>query len=177
MDCGMNVDKLPHLARVAFAARCARRVQTLLGQFAPDISEEFLATVDQAIMLAERSGSDGRPRAGLAAAVEEAERRARGALGAGQPPASGNGCAAVPLCAPVRRAVAYAAAAAACAALEGSARAACKAVAYAEEAVHAANAAHVRAAMAGDFERLREAARREGWKDEEPVSPEFFGSL
>jgi hypothetical protein len=173
----MDVEKLPHLARVAFAARCARRVQKLLGQFSAEISEEFLETVDHAILLAEVSSTDGRPRAGLGAAVEEAERRARGALGAGQIRSSGNGSALVALSAPVRRAVAYAAAAAACAAMETSARAASKAVAYAEEAVHAANAAPVRAAMAGDFERLREAVRREGWQDEKPVSPEFFGPL
>jgi len=177
MEGRMNLEMLPHLARVAFAARCARRVQTLLSQFAPEISEEFLETVEQAILLAERSSTDGRPRAGLAQAVEEAERRARGALGAGPGRASGNGTVHVTLSAPVRRAVAYAAAAAACAALETSARAACKSLAYAEEAAHAADAAHVRAAMVSDFEKLRQAAGREGWQDEEPVSPEFFGPL
>src|SRR5438270_9357732 len=109
MEGGMNVERLPHLARVAFAARCARRVQRLLGPFSAETSEEFLETVDQAIMLAERSSSDGRPRAGLAEAVAEAERRARGALGAGQVRTAGNGSPLLPLSAPVRRAVAYAA--------------------------------------------------------------------
>src|SRR5207253_3139338 len=108
-----DVQRLPELARVAFAARCARRVQTLLSQFAPDTSQEFLDAVDLAIVLAEQSSTDGRPHRGLAAAVDEAERRARGAVGAGSGTAFGNGSAAVPMSAPVRRAVAYAAAAAA----------------------------------------------------------------
>jgi hypothetical protein len=173
----MDLQRLPCLARVAFAIRCARRAQGLLVQFAPDVSADFLGAVDQAITLAERSIADGRPCQGLAAAVEEAERRGRGAVGIAHVGSSANGSAALFLSAPVRRAVAYAAAAAACAALETSARAAAKAVTYAEEAARAANAAQLTAAMASDFEKLREAAGREGWADDEPVSPAFFGRL
>jgi hypothetical protein len=175
MGPGIDLEKLPCLARVAFAIRCARRAQGLLVQFAPDVSEDLLGAVDQAITLAERSSADGRPCKGLAAAVDEAERHARGAVGVAQVWSSGNGSDAVLLSAPVRRAVAYAAAAAACAVLETSARAASKAVSYAEEAARAANAAHLTAAMASDFEKLREAAGREGWADDQPVSPGFFG--
>lgn len=175
MGAGMDLEKLPCLARVAFAVRCARRVQGLLLRFAPDVSEDLLGAVDQAITLAERSSADGRPCKGLAAAVDEAERRARGAVGVAQVWSSGNGSAGILLSAPVRRAVAYAAAAAACAALENSARGAAKALSYAEEAARAANATDLIAAMASDFEKLREAAGREGWADDEPVSPEFFG--
>jgi hypothetical protein len=43
------------------------------------------------------------------------------------------------------------------------------------EAARAANAVHVGAAKVNDFERLKEAAGREGWDDDHPVPPEFFG--
>jgi hypothetical protein len=177
MNGGMVLEMLPRLARVAFAARCVRRVQALLGRFSPDCSEEFLETVDRAVTLAERSGAEGRPCKGLAEAAEEAERRARGAVGATRECAAETGLAAVSLSAPLRRAVAYAAAAAAFAALEPSARAAARAAAYTQEAVRAADAGYVESAMASDLERLQEAAGREGWNDERPVAPEFFEPL
>jgi hypothetical protein len=173
----MNPEKLPYLARVAFGARCARRVQTLLDQFAPTIAPEFLETIDRAITLAERSSAEGRPSAGLAEAVGEAERRARGALGVSPIQHSGNGRVPVPVAAPVVRAVAYAAAAAACAALEPSGPGATQAVAYAGDAVRAAGAADIGAAMASDFQKLEEAASRLGWNDQTRVSPAFFERL
>jgi hypothetical protein len=177
MNRPLDLEKLPYLARVAFAARCARRVQALLGRGSPDVPEGFWEAVDHAITLAERAGADGWPGAGLAKAVEEAERRARGALGVAQVWACGTGSGSVPPSAPVRRAVAYTAAAAACAALETSVRATSKAMVYAEEAARAANAVHVGPGMVNDFETLKEAAGREGWEDDHPVPPEFFRPL
>src|SRR5689334_23188292 len=142
-------EKLPSLARVAFAARCARRVQTLLRQSSPSISEEFLETIDRAITLAEHSSANGRPSTGLADAVAEAERRAHGPGCICPVRASENAPVTIPLAVPVVRAVAYAAAAAACAALEPSSRAAFTAIVYANEAVRAANVLPLRTPMTG----------------------------
>lgn len=177
MNDGLCLESLPCLTRLAFAVRCVRRVQVLLGLSSASVSEDFLEAVDRAVALAEQSSVLGRPCVGLAEAAEEAERRARGAVGVARAcdavPNGGSMC--VP--APVRRAVAYAAAAAAHAALEHSAHAASRAVAYAEEAVRAADARDVGAAMAGDLEKVREAVQREGWNDEKGVAPGFFAPL
>ncbi len=66
-----EIAALPRWARVAFAARCARRVQPLFQAFWPEAPPEHVAAVDTAITLAERAaaGSAG-ARAAYGAARE-----------------------------------------------------------------------------------------------------------
>ncbi|MCZ7633848.1 hypothetical protein FBT69_05385 [Synechococcales cyanobacterium CNB] len=51
---------LPRWARVAFAARCARRVQPLFAHFRQKAPKEHIEAVDTAITLTERSAADAR---------------------------------------------------------------------------------------------------------------------
>jgi len=55
----MQVDpeRLPHWTRVAFAARCARRVQPLFAEAWPEAPQTRVAAVERAIALAERSAT------------------------------------------------------------------------------------------------------------------------
>jgi hypothetical protein len=67
----MDVDtgRLRHWSRVAFAARCARRVQPLFREAWPDAIERRKAAIEEAITLAEQSAAEGRPLEGLNEAV------------------------------------------------------------------------------------------------------------
>ncbi|HLO39609.1 MAG TPA: hypothetical protein VK176_01200, partial [Phycisphaerales bacterium] len=49
-----EIAALPRGARVAFAARCARRVQPLFTHFWPDAPRKHVEAIDNAITLAER---------------------------------------------------------------------------------------------------------------------------
>ena len=70
--------EIPHWARVAFAAYCARLVYPLLTEGWPDIPAERTDGVRRAIDLAEMSAAEGRAIAGL----KEAEMDAVGTAGA-----------------------------------------------------------------------------------------------
>lgn len=59
---------LPRWAMVAWAARCARRVQPVLSEVWPDRSQTILAAVDRAIELAESSAAKAQADPGLASA-------------------------------------------------------------------------------------------------------------
>ncbi|MFN0146596.1 MAG: hypothetical protein ACKVT1_08805, partial [Dehalococcoidia bacterium] len=52
--------KLPRWARVAFAARCARRVQPLFLKHWPSAPKEHVEALDKAITLAETAARSGR---------------------------------------------------------------------------------------------------------------------
>jgi hypothetical protein len=73
-------ERLPHWARVAFAARCARRVQPLFAAAWPDAAPARVAAVERAIALAERSAAERRAYDGLRAAFIEAIQAAGRAL-------------------------------------------------------------------------------------------------
>jgi len=78
----MQVDpeRLPHWSRVAFAARCARRVQPLFAEAWPGAAPARVAAVERAIALAERSAAERRSCDGLRAAYIEAIQAAGRAL-------------------------------------------------------------------------------------------------
>jgi hypothetical protein len=78
----MRVDpgRLPHWTRVAFAARCARRVQPLFAQAWPNATPDRVTAVEQAIALAERSAAEQRACDGLRKAVLGAVQAAGRAL-------------------------------------------------------------------------------------------------
>jgi Domain of unknown function (DUF4375) len=71
---------LPHWKRVAFAARCARRVFPLLTRFWPDIPGNYPRSVLRAIELAEQSAAQEEPAPGLRDATIEAAVTAGAAL-------------------------------------------------------------------------------------------------
>src|SRR4051794_10395189 len=52
-----EIDRLPRLARVAFAARCARRVLPKFRQAWPDAPAVYAEAVRAAVELAERTGA------------------------------------------------------------------------------------------------------------------------
>jgi hypothetical protein len=64
--------RLPHWSRVAFAARCARRVQPLFQRAWPDATAGRKAAVEKAIQLAEQSASEKRAHSGLREAICDA---------------------------------------------------------------------------------------------------------
>ena len=55
----VNVSDLPHLARIAFAARCARTVQPLFVELWPVASPQALNFLEKAIATAERVAESG----------------------------------------------------------------------------------------------------------------------
>jgi hypothetical protein len=73
-------DRLPHWSRVAFAAECARRVQTLLTSAWPGASLSLLGDVERAIAMAEQSAVEGQARDSLKEAASAALRAAGRAL-------------------------------------------------------------------------------------------------
>jgi hypothetical protein len=174
-----QLQKLPRWARVAFAARCARRAQRLLTRAPSEMAGPIGQTVEAVITLAERFGSDGRPCMGLEGAITAVEGHARAAASSVQARSFWGGSGTVSVSQAVRDAVIRAAAAAARAASETSTSAywASQAVALAGEAGQAFKAADFPAGIERDFRLLREATDREGWTDETPVSPNVFGTL
>ena len=161
-----DLRKLPRWAIVAFAARCARRVQPLFAKYWKDAPKEHIEAVDRAITLSEASARVGRPEASLSDAADAA-RVAAAAYAAVD--------AAAYAAADAADAAAYAAVdarAAADAAVD--ARAAARAAAYAA-ARAAADAAD--AAAWSDYDRLLELATAERWAHDAPVDPDRLGPL
>lgn len=174
-----QLQKLPRWARVAFAARCARRAQRLLARAPAEMAGALGQTVEAVITLTERFGSAGRPCMGLEGAITAVEGQARAAASSVQASSFWGGSSTVSVSQAVRDAVIRVAAAAARAASETSTSAywASQAVALVGEAGQAFKSAEFPAAIERDFRLLREAADREGWTDDTPVSPQFFGTL
>lgn len=80
---GPIIDNLPHWARVAYAAHCARTVLPLVARHWPEMSEEYRGYILTAIELAEWSAAEGRPADGLKQAQMHATMAAGAALIAG----------------------------------------------------------------------------------------------
>lgn len=166
--------QLPRWAVVAFAARCARRVQPLFTKYWAKAPDEYVMTINTAITLAESSARVGRAdapvgRAHVAAGVVAYDAARPGAYeGVAYEgpiyPAAG------------AAAVARAAAGAAAAAADANAGAAAADAAYA--AAGAARAySFALAAIRPDFELLKSLAAFEGWTPESPVDPDLLGPL
>jgi len=155
-----EIELLPRWAQVAFAARCARRVQPLILHDWPEAPQIFLDNIDKAITLAEASAADP------ASASEKADAAtfARAAYAAYAADAA---AARAAYAADAARA-AYADDAAAAADAARAAYAAADAATFARVAVRAIRA---------DFELLGAFARREGWDNDTPVPPEVFGPM
>ena len=65
----INLKKLSHWGRVAFAAKCVRRVQPIFVESWPESSAARRESVEIAIQLSERSAIERRPIEGLKAAA------------------------------------------------------------------------------------------------------------
>jgi hypothetical protein len=161
---------LPRGAVLAFAARCAQRVEPLFQAMWPDAPQEHLNALDQAIRVAaERNSPDA-----ASAACDKADAASR---------AAGNASAARAVARTAALAAMWAARAAAHA--DDGMRVAEEASISADVAMHAVGAGNykpdstgeIRRAMRLDFELLRQAAAREEWTDETLVTLEFFGPL
>ncbi|HLN33571.1 MAG TPA: hypothetical protein VK395_37945 [Gemmataceae bacterium] len=173
---------LPRFARVAFAAKCGRRVQNLLRIFMPTLEQQVFDVFERALVLAERVGAKDLPTDSLADAANEAHRYASALIGLAQmcPPGSS------PKPVPAANIVAYNVgnAVAACArAADAATRQddetasdfAFDAYSFADSAARCANAAGIENVMHYDFQILRQAAERGELNDESPVSQGFSG--
>ena len=154
-----EISKLPRWAIVAFAARCARRVEPIFRLAWPDAPKKHIHAVADAIEVAEISAS-------IASTAVSASARTAAAVEAAY--------------AAARAATAVKAAYAAVEAAYVAARAA--AVAITASAVEAANAAIGAGTVAtreirADYEKLLKASKAEKWTDATAVSPGFFGPL
>jgi hypothetical protein len=172
-----EIQALPHWARVAFAARCARSVLPLFGHSWPTAKRERVAAVESAISWAERSAAEGQPVPNLREATSNAIRVA--------------GAAILPICGstsdeelPVGESaclvasfVAKSAEWAARAADENSSRSAdgaLEAYSHAREAARLAEEPELLDRLHGDFEGLTRVARRGDWDDRTPVPSTVF---
>jgi len=184
--------KLPCWASVAFAARCARRIQPLFARWRGATTEQIDA-VEHAITVAENAAAAadsaraadyaGRSAAAAAAhyaAAADSARAAADSAGRAADAAAAH-YAAADYAAAAARAADYAAAAARAADSAAAARVVAARAADSAAAAHvvaaAAALAATREAMRFDFELLRTAAKREQWTDDTPVPPEFFGPI
>ena len=190
----LEISELPLQARVAFAARCARRVLPLFRYGRPDAPPEHAKALSHAIRVAEGVGLD----VGSGGGDYAANAVARANVAAVNAVAHAN--ASVDVGGDVRGAHAHAYAASSAAdaaraaqkayasvdadpALATSADAGALAYAASADAVAAAAAvgananATVVAAINSDFGVLRKAAIEAQWSDHTPVPPEFFGPM
>lgn len=160
------VESLPHWAKVAFAARCARRIQPFFIHFWPNAPAEHVTNVDDAISLAEKAARDADDRPIARRADYTAAIAAHG-----------------PDHADVRDgavAVARAAALAAHAVKSDAHLEAFDAQEAALEAALASSPTHydaTRTASERDLARLRQAAEENGWTDDTPVPSDILGPL
>lgn len=173
--------QLPHWARVAFAARCARRVFPLFSIYWPNALPERPEAVVRAIELAERSAAQGRPANGLKEAVTNATMVSGMAIAtslygfpdADEPvPADGNAGAKASFVTKVAERAAEAAQVAPSESLEAASdafRFAWSLCSGKEEALLAS--------IYRDLANLCRVARRGRWTDETPVPPSVFDLL
>jgi hypothetical protein len=176
------VSRLPHWARVAFAARCGRLVLPQLQANWPGVLAERVQAVLTALELAEQSAREGRPAPGLKKAVMNATVTAGAALLGlyGAPPEmddreplppDGNAAARA-------AAVAKAAESAARAASSPPEESLAEALAALDFAGSAAEGnSDIRTALVRDLTDLGNAVRDQGWDDTTPVPEDIWKPL
>ncbi|HVK17520.1 MAG TPA: hypothetical protein VM533_11280 [Fimbriiglobus sp.] len=165
-----EIAKLPRWARVAFAARCARRVMPLFMHFWPNAPEEHIKEVADDVEAAEQYARKAAPAIDFNDAVVAA-------LAARMTK--------FPLAAVVARAAARAIQSAKDGHVDDNAREAAEAADAAAEAADAAAEAADAARILGgirpiirrDFDHLARLAQWQHWTDDTPVPPEVFGPL
>jgi hypothetical protein len=198
---------LPRWAVVAFAARCARRVQPGFNFFWTDAPEEYVKGVESAIAQAEQAAAGkhfpaqeptATNVAWTAVNAADAAQKAPAVLAARVAAAAADAALAATVAAgriPLAPAhtllpdAAYEAARAAAAGLVPSVAGGNVLVNSAGEQLISSSgaelvsagsrgdAAETGAGVSEDFQRLREASLQESWTDDTPVPPEFFGPM
>lgn len=168
-----EIAKLPRWAQVAFAARCARRVQPLYLRDSPDVLQHHADALDRAIALSEAAAIN--PLSIHEPNESESFVRFSGAF-AGANNASIVANKAGSLAATQAASAASGVLSAAHDNGSGNLRHVLIAV---RNAIDAAGASKPNAILAArrDYDLLVAAAEREGWDDNTPVPPEFFGPL
>jgi hypothetical protein len=175
-----HIESLPHWARVAFAARCARRALPLLGRYWDGVPPHRVASLAAALDLVERSAAEGRPLDGLEEASADATKAAGAALmgihrfrNVERAPTDEHAAwTASSAAKPVEWA-----AKAALAAPDGSAHAALEAFVWAQDTAHAAEEIGIIEGLHDDLEGLSRVAHRGGWTAQTPVPPTVFDLL
>ena len=158
-----EIATLPRWARVAFAARCARRVLPLFTHFWPNAPEEHIKEVVDDIKAAEQYARKAAPAIDFNDAVVAA-------LAARMTK--------FPLAAVVARAAARAIQSAKDGHVDDNAREAAEAAAAAAEAADAARIpSGICPIIRRDFDHLARFVQWQHWTDDTPVPPEVFGPL
>lgn len=170
-----EIQQLPRWARVAFAARCARRVLPLFDMGWPNAHAGQAEALDSAITLGEQSAATATNAvANYGNAVDISN--AAHAVGRHAAQASAKGSAR-----DVARAAANAAAAVANAGADSAGSNAAFAATYSRAAAAASAVGNHSSAAAAtirrDFNLLLAAMEQLNWTDDTPVPPEFFGPL
>jgi hypothetical protein len=171
---------LPHWARVAFAARCARAVLPLLSRHWPAAPAKHSRAVRLAIELAEQSAEEGRPVEGLKEAVINATIVAGAALSAGsefnpkEPPPE-NALEGT-IASFVAKAAEFTARAAKADPRESLSNAS-EALTWAKSAMDSADEEGVADAQKEDFANHQRAAIRGKWTDETRIPSEIWSML
>jgi hypothetical protein len=162
--------RLPHWARAAFYANCARLVLPLWENAWPDSPSDFQQGVEQAVILAEACSTEGqtlgdlKAAAGLAVTAAEAaaatDSKAR--MG-GSPP--NNPVSAVNVALAAASALDY---------ISGDIEA--DGYGFAKSAVESSGRLDLLELMQEHFQRLKRLSREAGWTDKTPVPLEVFGA-
>lgn len=184
-----EIRELPRWARVAFAARCARRVQPLFLRFWKNAPRESVEAIERAIAFAEYVGSSGLTdvvhsisAVSKMAYIPQSDEYSEQVRKATHSAASASSAYAAMAASDAADAANSNAAAVHSAMTNSIIAAGSWSASSAEsdkvvytQATAAANA--VRSAMRRDYALLRKASERLGWDDETPVPVAFFGPL
>jgi hypothetical protein len=175
-----DIGRLPHWARVAFAARCGRSALVLFRRLWPNAKPERPESLQTAVALAEQSAAAARPEPGLDRAGLDVVVTAGAALmpvyepdGEEPYPADENACHGASFAA---KAAEWAAKAAQGAPAE-SEQAALEALSFASDAAHRAGAPELVGQLERDVAGLSRVAARGRWSDATSVPPSVFGLL
>jgi hypothetical protein len=156
--------RLPHWARVAFAARCARSVQPIFLKDWPDAEQRHIKSLKRAISLAENSAAKGSPTGDSRKAVTHAMRAAGASLIHEKITAS-----------QAASAARVAAEAVEHGATESITKAA-EAFGYACELAQETNQTNIISALCRDFDALAAFFKKAPWSDSTPVPKDIFDS-
>jgi hypothetical protein len=173
------IEELPHWARVAFAARCARRALALFHNAWPDADPEHSANLEAAVTLAEQSANTGALATGVDRAIPNAICVAGAALmpvlvSPEEPgPADEDKCYIASFCAKS----AEWAGKAAQDSPPFAAQPAREAYTFARDAATRARVVRLLVELESDFEAVYHHAKDQGWNHTSPVPPSAFDTV
>lgn len=174
------IESLPHWARVAFAARCARCGLPRFRHAWPDAPDRYRGYVETAVTWVERSAKNGRAEEGMKEAVTKAMMTAGAALAPvfgfpSEEPAPGDKTKCL-VASFVAKSAEWAARTAS-APVEGSANSALEAFGFLRQATEAEGEEDILPVLRSELEALCRVAAQGGWTDSTAVAPEAFTFL